>query len=377
MIVPLSSPDITDKERKAVLAVLKTPVLSLGPKLVEFEREFAKYIGTKYAVAVSSGTSALHLCVRALEIADGDEVITTPFSFISSSNCLLFERAKPVFVDIRKDTLNLDEDQIEKKITKRTKAILPVHIFGYPAEMAIIEKIARKHRLQVIEDACEAIGARIGRVKVGKFSDCATFAFYPNKQMTCGEGGMLVTDNDKIALLAKSMRSQGRDRAEWLEYDRLGYNYRLDELSCALGTAQLKRLPAMLKKRAAVAEMYNKALGAVEGVETPSQKSQGVERSWFVYVIRLQEDYSAHRDEIIGFLRERGVGAGAYFPPIHLQPFYISEFGYKKGDFPRTEKVAASTIALPFFNNLTSEQVSYVTKTLKKILLKVKSGTKT
>ena len=374
MKVPLSSPDITEKERKAVLAVLKTPQLSLGPKLVEFENTFAKYIGTKHAIAVNSGTSALHLSIRALAIGEGDEVITTPFSFIASANCALFEQAKPVFVDIREDTLNLDETQIEKKITKRTKAILPVHVFGYPADMAKINKIAKKRKLKVIEDSCEAIGAQIGRKKVGNFSDCAVFAFYPNKQMTTGEGGMVVTNDDEIAMLIKSMRNQGRDRIAWHEYNRLGYNYRLSEMNCALGIAQLKRLKVMLKKREAVANIYDNELLKVEGVEIPPRDMGGAKRSWFVYVIRLKEQYSKYRDRVIEFLKKNGIGASAYFPPIHLQPFYAKEFGYKKGDFPVTEKVAASTIALPFFNNLTTLQVNYVVKILKKSLSEVKSA---
>lgn len=371
MKIPLSTPDISSKEIDAVVSVLKTPILSLGPRVEEFEKKFAKFIGVKHAVAVNSGTSGLHLCVRALDLSDGDEVITTPFSFIASSNCILFERAKPVFVDIREDTLNIDESKIEVKITKKTKAILPVHIFGYPADMAKINKIAQKYKLKVIEDACEGIGAKIGTKKVGSMSDCAVFAFYPNKQMTTGEGGIVVTNDDTIAFAIKSMRNQGRDSMDWLVHNRLGYNYRLSDIHCALGIVQLERIEELLKKRAKVVEMYARHLGKMKGIQLPPQKVRGMKLSWFVYVIRLKGAYNKKRDQIMHLLKQDGIGCNVYFPPIHLQPFYRKQFGYKKGDFPITEKVSASTIALPLFNHLTMEQIAYVAKSLNKNLLKI------
>lgn len=371
MKIPLSSPDISSNEIDAVVKVLKTPMLSLGPRVKEFETKFAKFIGVKHAAAVNSGTSGLHLCVRALGISDGDEVITTPFSFIASSNCMLFERAKPVFVDIREDTLNIDEDKIEEKITKKTKAILPVHVFGRPVNMVKINKIARKYKLKVIEDACEAIGAQIGSKRVGSMSSCAVFAFYPNKQMTTGEGGMVVTNDDAIAFKIKSMRNQGRDSMEWLAHNRLGFNYRLSDINCSLGIVQLERIEKLLRKRSKVVEMYTRQLEEIKGIELPPQYVEGMKLSWFVYVIRLKEPYNKKRDKIIQLLKEDGIGCNSYFPPIHLQPFYVKQFGYKKGDFLITEKVAASTIALPFFNNITREQIAYVAKSLNKNFLKL------
>ncbi len=372
MKIPLSSPDITQKEIDAVVEVLKTPMLSIGPRVEEFERQFAEFIGVKHAMAVNSGTSALHLCVRALDLKDGDEVITTPFSFVASSNCLLFERARPVFVDIREDTLNLDEEQIEAKITPKTKAILPVHVFGRPANMTAINALAKKHNLCVLEDSCEAIGATLGGQKVGTFGDCAVFAFYPNKQMTTGEGGMVVTNDDRIAMEVKSMRNQGRDSMSWLVHNRLGYNYRLSDINCALGIVQLNRLEELLQKREKVADMYTRALNHLEGIQRPPTRIEGVKLSWFVYVVRLQE--ARHRDKMIELLKQDGIGCNTYFPPIHLQPFYVEQFGYKIGDFPITEKVAASTIALPFFNLLTSQQVNAVAESLTRNLLTLSHG---
>lgn len=373
MKIPLSNPDITQKEIDAVVSVLRTPDLSLGPKLPEFEEKFAAYIGTKHAVAVNSGTSALHLCIKSLRIQAGDEVITTPFSFIASANCILFERAKPVFVDIREDTLNIDEDKIEEKITKKTKAILPVHVFGYPCNMRKIREIAKKHGLVVIEDACEAIGAEITGKKVGTFGDVAVFAFYPNKQMTTGEGGMVVTNDDRIAALARSMRNQGRDEGMgWLAHNRLGYNYRISDINCALGIAQLERINELLDKRQNISEQYNAMLSGIQEVFLPPIGKSNLKRSWFVYVIRFQDRFSElQRDNIIKALRAKGIGCNAYFPPIHLQPFYRKEFGFKQGDFRITEEIAKRTIALPFYNKLTNEMVSSVARVLRETIRKV------
>ncbi len=374
MKIPLSNPDLTEKEIAAVNEVLQTPYLSIGKTVIEFENQFVKYIGVNQAIAVNSGTSGLHLCMKALDIKDGDEVITTPFSFIASANSILFERAKPVFLDIREDTYNLDEDKIESKITARTKAILPVHVFGYPCDMEKINKIARKHKLHVIEDACEAIGAEINGKKIGSFGDAAVFAFYPNKQMTTGEGGMIVTNDQKISDLCKSLRNQGRNSgAEWLAHDRLGYNYRLSEVSSALGVAQIKRIEELLGKREQVAAFYNSRLSDLPEVILPPRSSGGIKRSWFVYVLRLDNSFTENqRNEIITRLRADGIGCCAYFPPIHLQSFYIEQFGFKPGDFPVTERIAKGTIALPFYNRLTEEQVDRVVKSFKAHLQEVK-----
>ncbi len=368
--IPLSSPDITQKEVETINQVLSTPFLSIGPKIKEFEQKIAYFVGTKYAVAVNSGTSGLHLCVRSLDIKDGDEVITTPFSFIASANCILFERAKPVFVDIDENTLCIDVNKIEEKITKKTKAILPVHIFGHPCQMDKIMEIARKYNLKVIEDACESIGAGYKEKKVGSFGNCGVFAFYPNKQITTAEGGMIVTDNEEIAKLCQSMRNQGRDEGDaWLSHSRLGYNYRMSELSAALGVTQMERVEELLEKRKRVAEFYNEKLSKIEGIKIP-YVSPEVKISWFVYVIRLDEKRFSRedRDEIIQQLKQKGINCRDYFPPIHLEPFYVKMFGYKKGDFPVTERISDTTIALPFYNNLTERQTDYICENLKSII---------
>ncbi|HOV80525.1 MAG TPA: DegT/DnrJ/EryC1/StrS family aminotransferase [Bacillota bacterium] len=361
-MIPLSSPDIGKRERDLVNEVLDSDILSIGPKVAQFERMFAEYLGVKEAVAVNSGTSGLHLVVRALGIGDSDEVITTPFSFVASSNCLLFERARPVFVDIDPVSLNIDPNGIEAKITGRTKAILPVHVFGRPADMEAIAGIAGKHGLAVIEDACEAIGACYNGKKVGSESDAGVFAFYPNKQITTGEGGIISTNRSDLAELCRSMRNQGRNEGDkWHNHCRLGYNYRMDELSAALGVAQMERIDEILARREAVAAAYDARLARMEGIMLPGAGNK--ERiSWFVYVIRLSPDID--RDKVLVHMQQRGVDGRPYFRPIHLQPFYRKMFGYREGDFPRAELAASTTLALPFFNSLTEQQIDFVVKVL-------------
>jgi perosamine synthetase len=373
MQVRLSCPDITEKEIESVNEVLKTPYLSIGPKIVEFEKKIADYIGAKYAIAVNSGTSALHLIIRALGIKEGDKVITTPFSFVASANCILFERAKPVFVDIDLKTLNVDSKWIEEKIDDKTKAILAVDVFGQPADWDELRKIAKKYGLKLIEDSAEAIGAEYKGRKAGTFGDAGIFAFYPNKQITTGEGGVIITSDEKMAKLCRSMRNQGRGEGDdGLQHERLGYNYRISDINCALGIAQLERLDEILEKREAVAQMYNERLKDMQGVKIPYVAPQ-VKMSWFVYVIRFDDTYTKEdRNGILQKLEKKGVGCGNYFPPIHLQPFYREIFGYREGDFPVTEKVSKSTIALPFYNNLTEGQIDYVYQSLKEILRKVR-----
>jgi perosamine synthetase len=368
--ISLSSPDITHKEVEIINQILSTPFLSIGPKVKEFEKKMADYIGVNHAVAVNSGTSGLHLCIKSLGIKDGDEVITTPFSFIASSNCALFERANPVFVDINEHTLCIDPSKIEEKITERTKAILPVHIFGHACDMDKIIEISKSYNLAIIEDSCEAIGAEFKGKRVGSFGDAGVFAFYPNKQITTAEGGMIVTDDQNIAELCRSMRNQGRTEGEaWLSHKMLGFNYRLSELSAGLGVAQLDRISEILEKRQRVAQLYIERLSAIDGTRIP-YISPNVKMSWFVFVIRL--DYKRFsreaRDEIIYELKRRGVSCSNYFPPIHLEPFYVEMYGFKKGDFPTTERVSESTIALPFYNNLPETEIDYICDTLKKIL---------
>jgi perosamine synthetase len=368
MNIPLARPDITDLERRYVMAVLETPHLSLGPRLAEFEEKLAAYAGVKHAVVVNSGTSALHLIVRALGIGEGDEVITTPFSFIASSNCILFEHARPVFVDIEPDTLNINPDLITGAITPRTKAILAVDVFGHPARWDKLEALAKAHRLKLIADSAESLGSEFHGRKCGSFGDAAVFAFYPNKQITTGEGGAVLTDDDNIDHMCRSMRNQGRAEGDgWLQHTRLGYNYRLSELNCALGLAQLERIGEIIKARTKVAHLYDKCLGELSQVSVP-RIAPGVKMSYFVYVVRLSNDYTREdRDRILHELQSRGIGCSDYFTPIHLQPFY-RELGYREGDFPEVETVAARTIALPFYNRLGRAEIDYVVKQLKELL---------
>ncbi len=365
--VPLSGPDITQAERQAVLEVLKTNRLSIGPRTEAFESAVARRAGRKHGIAVNSGTSGLHLCVRALGIGEGDEVITTPFSFVATTNCVLFERATPVFVDIDADSYNMDPAAVEAAVTSRTKALLPVEVFGNPAHFDEYERIARAHGLAMLEDCCEALGGELNGRPAGSFGDCGVFAFYPNKQITTGEGGLIVTDQDRLADLCRSMRNQGRDTQEWLSHARLGYNYRISEITAALGEAQMKRLEAILQKRRAVAEMYRQALADLvsDGLIHLPPQAEPEKASWFVYVIRLADRFSREqRDAVLADLKEHGVGCAPYFVPIHLQPYVMELLGTRAGDFPVTERIAARTIALPFLTNLSAEQVARVRQAL-------------
>lgn len=368
--IPLSAPDVSDEDRQRVLDVLSGRTLSLGPLLPAFEQAMAEAAGTRYAVAVNSGTSALHLCVKAAGIGEGDEVITSPFSFVASANCMLYERAVPRFVDININTYNIDPANIPGAINANTRGILPVHVFGYPADMPVINQIADANDLTVIEDSCEAIGATINGRKAGSFGQSGAFAFYPNKQITTGEGGAIVTNDERVARLARSWRNQGRgDGSAWLQHERLGYNYRLSDINCALGLGQVSRLHEILSLRRTVAERYNHALAGIPGVILPPQTASGMEMSWFVYVIRLADEFTREdRDHVLELLRQQGVACNNYFAPIHLQQFYQEQYGYRRGDFPVTEHVADRTIALPFFNHLSEAQVAQVAGALARSL---------
>ena len=377
MQVPLSSPDIIDKDIEAVVEVMKTRYLSIGPKVVEFEKRMGRFAGTKYTVAVNSGTSALHLIIRGIGIEEGDVVITTPFSFIASSNCILFERARPLFVDIEEETLNLDADKVEEKLKslsreelEKVKALLVVDAFGQPADWDRFKEIGKKYNLRLIEDSAEALGAEYKGKRAGSLGEVGVFAFYPNKQITTGEGGIIVTDNEELARLARSMRNQGRgEGGGWLDHERLGYNFRMDELSAALGCSQMDRIEEILEKREKVAGMYGEKLAEVKEVQVPYIAPYVSRMSWFVYVIRL--DGKINRDKVIKYLNEEGIQCKPYFTPIHLQPFYRKMFSYKEGDFPVTEDVTGRTIALPFFNNLKEEQIDYVVDKLKEGIGKI------
>ncbi len=369
MQIHLSRPDITEKEIEAVCDVLRSPNLSLGPKLDEFERAFAEYIGTKRAVAVNSGTSGLFLCMLAMGIGPGDEVITTPFTFIASTNCIMMVGARPVFVDIDPENLNIDPAGIEAKITDKTKAILPVDVFGSPAGFEEVCQIARKHNLPVLEDSCEALGSELNGKMVGTFGAMSVFAFYPNKQMTTGEGGMIMSDDDELADMCMSLRNQGRGKGGgWLGHERLGYNFRLSDINCALGIAQLSRIEEIKAKRKKVARMYQEILASEDRLIVPSEP-EGCDISWFVFVVRLAEEFSIEqRNRVLKGMTERGIQVGNYFPPVHLQPFMVERFGYKAGDFPITESVSQRTIALPFYNNLTKGEIAQVCRTLRDVL---------
>jgi perosamine synthetase len=362
--VRLSAPDITSEERRLVDEVLRSGQLSFGPVLEAFENEFAGKFGARHAVAMSSGTAALHVAMIAAGVGEGGVVITTPFSFIASANSILFEHGVPHFVDIDPETLTMDPAATVHAIETlapggRLRAVLPVHIFGRTVEMDAILAAARRNGVTVIEDACEAIGASADGVFAGRWGDGAAFGFYPNKQMTTGEGGMLLTDRDDWARLARGLRNQGRSNSgTWLEHERLGFNYRMDSISAAIGLAQVRRLDELLRKREAVAMQYNALLAGLDGVAPLAPPRAGMHLSWFVYVVRLAGGID--RDQLRAALAGRGIDSQLYFPPIHLQPFYRERFGYRPGMFPHTEAAGATLLALPFHGNLAAEDIEYV-----------------
>jgi dTDP-4-amino-4,6-dideoxygalactose transaminase len=367
-VIPASRPAIGERERELVLEVLDSGHLSLGPRLKEFEDAFARRIGVPNTSAVSSGTAGLHLATRAAGIERGAEVITTPFSFVASANCVVYEGAKPVFCDIDPRTFNIDPAAAAAAITDRTSGLLPVHIFGYPADMPAFERLAAENQLWIVEDACEALGARHrDGSAVGARGNPAVFAFYPNKQMTTGEGGMVVSPDATTKERIDSERNQGRaPDMGWLDHDRLGFNYRLTDIACALGIAQLEKLDELLAARARVASRYGEALAGVEGLELPCPDEGGDRRSWFVYVVQLPP--GVDRDETIKALRERGIDSKPYLPAIHLMSYYRDAFGHREGEFPVCEDVSARSIALPFFPGLTEGEVDRVATELKKVI---------
>lgn len=368
MKIGMSSPDLTAAELQSIAETVHSGTLSLGTKTPAFESAFAQYVNCPFAAAVNSGTSALHLAVIAAGLGDGDLAITTPFSFVASANCLLYERAVPVFVDVDPVTGNLDPSRVEDTISRlsrsgdgrRLKAVLPVHTFGQPSDMDALRSAANRQDLILIEDACEAVGAEYHGRRAGSLGDVAAFAFYPNKQMTTGEGGMLVTARRDWLELFQSLRNQGRDIFDaWLTHSRLGFNYRLDEMSASLGLVQLSRLDELLAKRAQVADWYGKHLAGTEDlIEQPTIVPSTTRMSWFVYVVRLAATIS--RGDLMTELEQRGVPTRPYFTPIHLQSFYQKRFGFKQGDFPIAEDLGRRSLALPFSSVMTEEQVSEV-----------------
>jgi perosamine synthetase len=362
--LPLAQPVIGEREEELVLEVLRSGQLSLGPRLPAFERAFAERVGARCASAVSSGTAGLHLALRAAGVRDGDEVVTSPFSFVASANVAVYERARPVFADIDPVTFNLDPDAAAAVISERTAAVLPVHIFGYPADLPAFERLG----LPIVEDACEALGAvHADGVPVGGRGHLAVFGFYPNKQLTTGEGGVVTTADSAIKERLDSERNQGRaPDMDWLDHDRLGFNYRLSDIACALGLAQLERLDEMLAGRARVASLYRAALARVEGLGLPCPDAGGNRRGWFVFVVQLPP--GADRDGVVRALGERGVPSKPYFPAVHLMGYYREQFGHREGEFPVCEDIAARSIALPFFPHMTEGQVGQVAEALGEVL---------
>ena len=383
MKIPMSSPDLTDAERQAVIDVINTPILSMGQQTPRFEQSFRNLTGAKHAIAVNSGTAGLHLCVRAAGIGPGDLVITTPFSFVASTNALLFENAIPVFVDVDPKTGNIDPEQvadavqnIEKYLPRSTfnvqrstvKAILPVDVFGQPAEMDSINAVAREHGLTVIEDSCEALGATYKGRQAGVLGNYGIFAFYPNKQITTGEGGIIITSDDKAADFMRALRNQGRAPGDtWLSHTYLGYNYRIDEMSAAMGAVQMTRLDDLLTKREQVAGWYAERLAEIPGIEIPYIAPSTTRMSWFVYVIRL--DPKIDRANFAKRLEARGIPVRPYFVPIHTQPYMVERFGWREGDFPVTEDLGQRGLAVPFSGVMSEEQVEYVCQAIRAELI--------
>jgi perosamine synthetase len=386
--ITMSSPDLTDAERSAVQSVLNTPTLSMGHWVTDFENAFKKWSGRAHAIAVSSGTSGLHLCVRAAGIKSGDLVITTPFSFVASANVLLYEGAIPVFVDVNPHSGNIDPDSVAmvaRDLTAggaaarrwlprsgtagehRLKAILPVDVFGQPADLDAIRGTADEYSLALLEDACEALGAEYKSRPAGSAGDMAVYAFYPNKQITTGEGGMIVTDDAPAASLMRALRNQGRAPGDtWLQHTHLGYNYRLDEMSAALGAVQMSRLEELLRKRERVAAWYGARLESMTGVRAPAPEDFTTRMSWFVYVVHF--DPEIDRDRLASRLADRGIPVRPYFLPIHLQPYMVERFGFRDGDFPVTEDLGRRGLALPFSGIMTEDEVDTVCGALQEAL---------
>ena len=390
-LVPMSSPDVNQSDLDAVISTLKTRYLSIGPKIQSFEKKFCDYTGAKHAIGVNSGTSGLHLCIRAADIKAGDYVITTPFSFVSSTNVILFEKAVPIFVDVDPLTGNMDAEQVAQAVKDlrsgnqekmrhwlprkgaasngTLRSILSVDVFGQPADYNKLQASAKEHQLILIEDSCEALGATYESKPAGRLGDFGVFAFYPNKQITTGEGGMIVTDNDKHADYMRALRNQGRAPGDtWLQHTYLGYNYRLDEMSAALGISQMERVEQLLTNRQRVADFYTSKLSVIDGVETPYIAPATTRMSWFVYVIRLSRDID--RDQTAEKLIAAGIPVRPYFLPIHLQPYIAQQFGYQQGDFPATEDLGKRSLAIPFSGIMTEKQVDIVCEVIKDTLAK-------
>ena len=360
--IAMAHPDISEEDVAAVVQVLRSGCLSLGPRVTSFEKAVAEYVGVEHAIAVSSGTAALHLIVKSLGLGTRDEVLVPSFTFASSVNAILYEGAKPVFVEMDPNTFNLDVSDLEHRITHRTRAIMAVDIFGVPADWDALSRVAERHGLALIDDCCEALGAECQGRKLGSFGHAGAFAFYPNKQITTGEGGIIVTNRSDLAALTRSYANQGRGAmGAWLEYDRMGYNYRMDEMSAALGVSQMGRIDEMLARRERVARMYTERLAMMAGVEAPRPVAGG-KRSWFVYVVTLEEGLD--RDLTMQRMAKEGIPTRGYFSPIHTQPYIRKLFGDLEGTLPVTEALAKRTLALPFHNHMTEPEIERVLDSL-------------
>jgi perosamine synthetase len=365
--IGLSLPWLDEREEELVVDVLRSGRLSLGPTIDRFEEAFAEVVGAPYAAAVSSGTAGLHLLCVAAGVGPGDEVITSPYSFVASANCAVYEGATPVFADIDPRTLNLSPAAVEAAITERTRAVVAVDIYGYPCELDELRALCDGHGIVLIQDACEALGARYKGAPVGSQGPSAVFAFYPNKQMTTGEGGMVTTHSESEWRLLRSLRNQGRaDSGGWLEHARLGFNYRLDDIGAAIGLGQLEKLDAILEARASVAARYGELLADVPGLELPCADDPDHERSWFVYVVTLAKEVD--RETVISSLTEHGVQTARYLPCIHLQAYMQERFGYRVGLCPVAEEIASRTLAIPFHARLEADDQAYVAGALRDAL---------
>lgn len=387
-LIPMSSPDLSQIEIDAVTSVMKTTSLSMGSHILAFEEAVKEYTGARYAIGVNSGTAGLHLCIRAVDIQPGDLVVTTPFSFVASTNVILFEKGIPVFVDVDPLTGNISIDQLDQAIkditsgnpsaknwlprrgaenARNLKAILPIDVFGQPADLDPIRILADKHHLKVIEDSCEALGSEYKGKKAGRLGDYGVFGFYPNKQITTGEGGMIITDDEQAAKYMMALRNQGRAPGDtWLSHTYLGYNYRLDELSAALGNAQMKRMDHIMKTRQQVADWYSARLSEIPGIENPSLEPTTTRSSWFVYVVRIPKGMD--RKALAEKLLTMGVPVRPYFLPIHLQPYMVEEFGYQPGDYPVTEDLGERGLALPFSGVMSEDMVDKVCRSLQEAI---------
>jgi perosamine synthetase len=361
--IPLSSPFLDERDEELVLQVLRSGRLSLGPSIDRFEELFAESVGAPYAAAVSSGTAGLHLLAAIARVGEGDEVITSPYSFVASANCFIYEGATPVFADVDERTMNLDPARVEAAVTERTKAVVAVDIFGYPCELDELRAICDRHGLTLIQDACEALGASYNGRPVGSHGVDATFAFYPNKQITTGEGGIVTTHSEETWRQLVSLRNQGRaDGGGWLDHARLGFNYRIDDIRAALGIGQLEKLDTILAMRSAAAARYAELLDGVDGLEVPLADDARHVRSWFVYVVALAR--GVDRERVIAELEGQGIATSRYLPSIHLQAYMRERYGFREGLCPVSEDLSRRTLALPFFTAIEPEDQERVAQAL-------------